>query len=185
MITVRVRPGNATKLLAICGIVAPHFCNSIVDGSGLTQASFDPDTQFGSELGVGDDTAAILANVTDILYGLLILAFAAGLHLGIGQRRGSIIGPGLLGAYGHLEDIPATESEWQVQPRRADLLAAILQKNFRLALLFRDLATLRTKEPILSPPDKLHWRGPRQSFVEMCGRLEAPKPVDRVVELAH
>ncbi len=100
IITMSFQRGNALKLLAISGIVAPILVVALSTVAGSLRPSFNGVTQFGSELGVGDDAAAILANATDILYGLLIVAFAAGLHLGIGQRRGSLVGPASLGASG-------------------------------------------------------------------------------------
>jgi len=86
----------------------------------------------------------------------------------------------LLDAYGHLERIPSIAGDWKVQVRRADLLASTLRENFKLALLFRDLATLRTRKPKLSSSSKVHWKGPRPSFPASCKRLDAPELKDRV-----
>ncbi len=86
--------------LAISGILAPILVVALSTIAGSLRPSFDPVTQFGSELGVGNDTTALLSNATDVLYGLLILAFAIGLHMGISGGRGSLIGPALFGVYG-------------------------------------------------------------------------------------
>ena len=86
----------------------------------------------------------------------------------------------VLGAYGHLEKIPSNAKDWKVEVRRADLLASTLRQNFKLALLFRDLATLRTRKPKLTSTSKVHWKGPRPSFPASCKRLDAPELKDRV-----
>jgi 5'-3' exonuclease len=50
----------------------------------------------------------------------------------------------LLAAYKHIENIPATASEWKVKVRGAAKLAERLVDEMPAALLYRDLATLRT-----------------------------------------
>ena len=53
----------------------------------------------------------------------------------------------VLARYGHLEDIPANGSEWDVKGLRgAVTLAATLRDQWEDALLYRDLARLRTIE---------------------------------------
>jgi 5'-3' exonuclease len=95
---------------------------------------------------------------------------------GWGEKSASSV----LSRYGHLEAIPGDASDWKVRPRGAERLAATLHKNLKLAFLFRDLATLRKSEPKIASKDELVWRGPRQSFVELCNRLDAAQLIDRV-----
>ena len=90
----------------------------------------------------------------------------------------------VIGSYKHLEAIPLNPERWKVQPRNADRLATTLRANFKLALLFRDLATLRTTEPKLTSPDQLCWRKPLASFPRTCERLEDAQLKDRVHNLA-
>jgi len=90
----------------------------------------------------------------------------------------------VLSRYKHIEKIPKSETEWEVQPRGADKLAATLRENLKLALLFRDLATLRKTEPWIKAPDEILWTGPSRSFVAMCERLEAGQLRNRVAEIA-
>jgi 5'-3' exonuclease len=90
----------------------------------------------------------------------------------------------VLGFYKHLERIPQDPSQWKVQPRGPDRLAETLRNEFKLALLFRDLATLRTTEPNLQSPDAIRWTGPTASFSATCKRLDAPGLLDRVDALA-
>ena len=100
---------------------------------------------------------------------------------GWGERSAAKV----LGLYKHLEKIPQDPLKWKVQPRGAERLAETLRKNFKLALLFRDLATLRTKEPYLNSPEEIRWRGPNPSFKAMCRRLESPGVLDRVNALVE
>ncbi len=100
---------------------------------------------------------------------------------GWGERSASAI----LGTYGHLESIPRNSDDWKAQVRRSDVLSRTLQENFKLALLFRDLATLRTKEPRIASPEQIRWRGPHPSFGAMCDRLDAAELVDQVAPLAR
>ena len=99
---------------------------------------------------------------------------------GWGERSTATV----LGLYGHLEAIPPDATDWEVHPRGAERLAATLQENFQLALLFRGLATLRTKEPMIASTDELYWRGPNATFAATCKRLEAPQLTGLAAELA-
>jgi 5'-3' exonuclease len=89
----------------------------------------------------------------------------------------------VLGIYKHLEAVPLKAENWKVQPRSADRLATVLQSNFKLALLFRNLATLRTKEPDISSSDEVSWNGSRTAFPAICERVDDPKLIDRVAKI--
>ena len=89
----------------------------------------------------------------------------------------------ILGIYKHLEAIPPNVENWKVQPRSATRLAEILEANFKLALLFRDLATLRTKEPSISSTEEVRWRGPGTLFSAISERLADAELVDRVSKI--
>jgi len=91
----------------------------------------------------------------------------------------------VVGEYGHLEKIPKNIDDWKVQVRNMDRLAKALEDNFKLALLFRDLATLRTKKPVLRSAEKIHWKGPRQDFGGMCDRLDDQSLAQRATEIAR
>ena len=80
----------------------------------------------------------------------------------------------VLGRYVHLERIPASQAQWEVPVRGAARLAAVLQENRELAMLFRSLATLRTDVPVFETVDDLQWRGPTPAFQELAGRLGMP-----------
>jgi len=56
---------------------------------------------------------------------------------------------------------------------------AVLGERHELALLFKELATLRTDAPLFDDVDALAWRGPGDAFVEWAQRIDAPKLVER------
>jgi len=99
---------------------------------------------------------------------------------GWGERSAAAI----IGFYQHLEAVPQSAEDWKVQVRGADRLAKTLQENFKLAQLFRDLATLRTKEPKIRNPNQIRWRRPTPAFSAICKRLDEPQLPDRVAEIA-
>jgi 5'-3' exonuclease len=90
----------------------------------------------------------------------------------------------VLGIYKHLEAVPLKAENWKVQPRSADRLATVLQSNFKLALLFRNLATLRTKEPNISSSDEVSWNGSGPAFPAICERVDDPELIDRVAKIS-
>jgi 5'-3' exonuclease len=90
----------------------------------------------------------------------------------------------VLSVYGHLEDVPLHGHRWSVDVRSAANLAATLDANRDLALLFRELATLRTEPPVLASVGDLRWRGPTAGFAEVCRRIDAPDLAARADRLA-
>jgi 5'-3' exonuclease len=91
----------------------------------------------------------------------------------------------IIGFYGHLEAVPRSAGDWKVQVRSANRLAETLHDNFKLALLFRDLATLRTKEPRIRSPNQIRWNGPNPAFEAICKRLDDAQLAGRVAEIAR
>ena len=74
--------------------------------------------------------------------------------------------------YGHIEEIPASEEDWDVKVRGAAKLAATLRERMDDALLYRDLATLRTDADIPQTLDDLRWKGARRDdFNQLCDDL--------------
>ena len=71
--------------------------------------------------------------------------------------------------YGHLEDIPAAAGQWDVAGLRgAPKLAATLQDNLELAVLFRLLATLVTDINDVGTVESWRWTGPTDDFPAMA-----------------
>jgi len=85
----------------------------------------------------------------------------------------------VLGRYAHLERIPAKATEWTVAVRGVARLAASLEENRPLAMLFRTLATLRTDVPVFSSVEELRWPGPSPEFERVVQQLRVPGLWDR------
>jgi 5'-3' exonuclease len=75
----------------------------------------------------------------------------------------------LLTRYGAIEQFPPQE----------------LGERQRLALLFKELATLRTDAKLFADVSELEWRGPISGFSAACERLEAPDLLTRVTKAAR
>jgi 5'-3' exonuclease len=88
---------------------------------------------------------------------------------------GSKSAAAVLRRYPHLEDIPHLAHQWDVSVANRVFLASSLRDHWDLALLFRELATLRTDVPLTQSLDDLRWRGvPRDRFEPMVEELGAP-----------
>ena len=81
----------------------------------------------------------------------------------------------VLAKYGHLESIPTDWRSWGVNATRPAALAATLERERDRALLFRDLATLRTDVPVFDSVDDLRWNGPTPAFSSLAARLNAAR----------
>jgi len=85
----------------------------------------------------------------------------------------------LLARYEHLEEIPDDPDLWEVEVRGAARLAATLEEQRDRALLFKELATLRTDAVELDDVDTLRWKGPTEAmsgWAERLGRPELAEP---------
>jgi 5'-3' exonuclease len=89
---------------------------------------------------------------------------------------GSKSAAAVLSKYGHFEEIPAKASAWEVPGlggSRAIALASTLREQWTDALLYRDLARLRTAEDGVvirqRDPEELRWDGvPRAEWEAFC-----------------
>jgi 5'-3' exonuclease len=85
----------------------------------------------------------------------------------------------VLARFEHLESIPADWRTWRVNAANPAALALTLDRDRSLALLFRDLATLRTDIPTFDTIDALEWSGPRPEFAALAERFDAAVTVAR------
>jgi 5'-3' exonuclease len=90
----------------------------------------------------------------------------------------------VIARYGRLERIPPDAADWDVPVRGAAGLAATLHERFADALLFRDLATLRTAADGVPIPqtdaEELRWAGAdRKTWTAFCAEWGLPRLVDR------
>ena len=79
----------------------------------------------------------------------------------------------VLAHYGTIEAVPDAPGQWAVTLRNRPALAATLRAQRRLAMPFKDLATLRVERSLLPDVDALRWTGPTPLFGEVCQRIDA------------
>jgi 5'-3' exonuclease len=82
----------------------------------------------------------------------------------------------VLAKYRHLESIPDDWRTWSVNASNPAALAATLAGERDRALLFRDLATLRTHLPLFDSVDALEWTGPTPQFAALAAHMQMPSP---------
>jgi 5'-3' exonuclease len=89
----------------------------------------------------------------------------------------------VLAAYGHLESVPASGSDWNIPGLRGvDRLATTLQNQFDDALLFRRIATVVDTVEV-GLVDDWCWSGPTAAFADAAAELGAPYLFDRAQAL--
>ena len=76
---------------------------------------------------------------------------------------GRVTAAELLNRHGPIESFPPT----------------LLGERRELALLFKNLATLRTDAPLFRDIDELRWRGPTAAFASWARRMDAARLVER------
>ena len=83
---------------------------------------------------------------------------------GIGPRTAAQ----LLNRYGPIENFPSN----------------VLGEQRDLALLFKNLATLRTDAPLFKKVETLRWRGATAAFAAWVDRMKAPRLLERCEKAA-
>lgn len=86
--------------------------------------------------------------------------------------------------YGHIEEIPVDPADWDVAVRGAAKLAATLEEQRDLALLFRRIATVVTDAPTVTEVGQLRWTGPTDGVADALARIDATRLTGRIEELA-
>jgi hypothetical protein len=93
----------------------------------------------------------------------------------------------VLARYEHLESVPTDASlldaDLGASLRGATGLLASLSEQFELALLFRDLATLRVEPGIVGSVAEMRWRGPGEDFEKSAEYLRSPRLAERAAGL--
>jgi 5'-3' exonuclease len=89
----------------------------------------------------------------------------------------------VLDRFEHIENIPRWGSEWGLPLRGSVVLAGTLDQERDLAMLFKDLATLRTSVRVKATAEHLLWRGPRKTFKRVAEELGAPQLFDQAREI--
>jgi 5'-3' exonuclease len=89
----------------------------------------------------------------------------------------------VLARWGRIEDIPLSPTDWDVAVRGASKLSTSLREDYDHALLFKELATLRTDRSLVRSVDDLEWRGPGPDFERVCSELDAESVARRAEAL--
>jgi 5'-3' exonuclease len=90
----------------------------------------------------------------------------------------------VLARFEHLEAIPASATEWNLDVRGGAKLAMTLRNDIELALLFRRIATLERDAPTIRKVGELRWTGPAEDFEVMAARIDGEGLVGRIEALA-
>ncbi|MFM8424446.1 MAG: 5'-3' exonuclease H3TH domain-containing protein, partial [Chloroflexota bacterium] len=98
-----------------------------------------------------------------------------GIH-GWGEKSTSTV----LAKYKHIESIPKDPNKLGLGLGRATTLLENLQKNYKDALLFRELSTLRTDVPLKESLADLKWQGATAKLKKVCKELGSESIVERV-----
>lgn len=81
----------------------------------------------------------------------------------------------VLARWHHLELIPDDHRAWEVDVARAGALAATLRQDRQKAMLFKQLALLRTDVPVFASVDELAWNGPTEAVETLRLRLRVAR----------
>jgi len=79
----------------------------------------------------------------------------------------------VLARYRHIELIPQNWRDWGVDVMNPFSLGETLHRDRDQALLFRELATLRTDIPLFQSVEELRWSGATAGFRPLAARLDA------------
>jgi 5'-3' exonuclease len=90
----------------------------------------------------------------------------------------------VLSHYIHLESVPKDWQQWHPSIRKARPLSESLFAAWQDAMLFRDLATLRSDLPVFETVDELRWTTPGSAFEAWCDRLQASDLLERAAKQA-
>jgi 5'-3' exonuclease len=126
--------------------------NKILDEAGIV-------AKFGVPPGSIPDYLALVGDAADGYPGL--------------QGWGVKSAAAVLAKFRHIESIPDDPHTWHVNAANSGTLARTLARDRELALLFRELATLRTDLPLFESIEQLRWKGPTPAFPEIGARFDA------------
>jgi 5'-3' exonuclease len=95
---------------------------------------------------------------------------------GWGEKSTSTV----LAKYKHIEAIPNDPNKLGLGLGRATTLLENLQKNYKDALLFRELSTLRTDVPLKETLADLKWQGAYPRLKKLCHELGDERIPERI-----
>jgi 5'-3' exonuclease len=88
----------------------------------------------------------------------------------------------VLAKFKHIESIPEDPKKLPLGLGRATTLVENLQQNYKDALLFKELSTLRTDVPLEEKLDDLKWRGAYPRLKKFCHELGDERIPERVMK---
>lgn len=86
----------------------------------------------------------------------------------------------VLAKFKHIESIPKDPKKLPLGLGRATTLGENLQQNYREALLFRELSTLRTDVPLKEHLNDLKWQGAYPRLRKLCHELGDERIPERI-----
>ncbi len=86
----------------------------------------------------------------------------------------------VLSKFKHIESIPNDPNKLDLGLGRATTLLGNLQQNYKDALLFRELSTLRTDVPLKETLNDLKWVGAYSRLKKLCHELGEERIPDRI-----
>ena len=86
----------------------------------------------------------------------------------------------VLAKFKHIESIPKDPQKIPLSLGRATTLLENLQANYKDALLFRELSTLRTDVPLKENLDNLKWIGAHPRLKKLCHELGEERIPERI-----
>lgn len=95
---------------------------------------------------------------------------------GWGEKSTSTV----LAKYKHIENISNDPAKFGLSVGRATTLLENLKSNYKDALLFRELSTLRTDVPLKETLADMKWQGANAKFKKVCKELGSESIIERV-----
>ena len=97
---------------------------------------------------------------------------------GWGEKSTSTV----LAKYKHIEEIPSDPNKLDLGLGRATTLLENLKNNYKDALLFRELSTLREDVPLKESLKDLEWKGALPRLKKLCQELRDERIPERVTK---
>lgn len=97
---------------------------------------------------------------------------------GWGEKSTSTV----LAKFKHIESIPKDPKKLPLGLGRATTLVENLQQNYKDALLFRELSTLRVDVPLKETLKDLEWKGATSKLKKLCQELREERIIERVAK---
>jgi len=88
----------------------------------------------------------------------------------------------VLAKFKHIESIPKDPNKLGLGLGRATTLVENLQQNYKDALLFKELSTLRKDVPLKETLNDLKWQGAYQRLRKLCQELRDERIPERVMK---